>query len=132
MVSRMRFGYAILYVADVEQTVAFYERAFGFERKFVAPGEYGELRTGETTLAFAARTFVQGHFSIPVQSAEPSAAAPPVEIALVTDDVQAAYDRAVAAGATEVTAPAKKSWGQIVGYVRDNNGFLLELCTPVA
>jgi lactoylglutathione lyase len=127
----MKFGYTILYVADVEQTVVFYERAFGFERKFVQPGEYGELGTGQTTLAFAARKFVEGHFTIPLQSAEPSAAAPPVEIALITDDVQAAYDRAVAEGAVAVTAPAKKSWGQIVGYVRDNNGFLLELCTPV-
>jgi uncharacterized glyoxalase superfamily protein PhnB len=49
----------------------------------------------------------------------------------VTDDVQAAFDKAVAAGAVVVTKPTKKPWGQIVGYVRDNNGFLVELCTPI-
>ena len=38
---------------------------------------------------------------------------------------------ALAAGATAVRAPAKKPWGQIVSYVRDNNGFLVEICSPV-
>ena len=42
-----------------------------------------------------------------------------------------ATDKALSAGATKVTAPAKKPWGQTVGYVRDNNGFLVELCTAI-
>jgi lactoylglutathione lyase len=34
----------------------FYENAFGFTRKFITPeNDYGELITGETTLAFAAK-----------------------------------------------------------------------------
>ena len=31
----MRFGYAIIYVPDVEKAVDFYERAFGIHRAFV-------------------------------------------------------------------------------------------------
>jgi lactoylglutathione lyase len=127
----MKFGYTILYVDDVEKTVAFYERAFGLERKMVQPGEFGELDTGSTKLAFAARSHVQSLFTLPVQRSGPDHDAPPVEIALVTDDVQAAFDKAIAAGAVVVTNPTKKPWGQIVGYVRDNNGFLVELCTPI-
>jgi catechol 2,3-dioxygenase-like lactoylglutathione lyase family enzyme len=49
----MTFGYTILYVTDVEKTVAFYESAFGLKRKFVHESGYGELDTGETKLAFA-------------------------------------------------------------------------------
>jgi len=127
----MQFGYTILYVDDVEKTVAFYERAFGLKRKMVQPGEFGELDTGSTKLSFAARSHVKSLFSIPVQRSGPEHDAPPVEIALVTKDVQAAFDKAIAAGAVAVTKPAKKPWGQIVGYVRDNNGFLVELCTPI-
>ena len=127
----MKFGYTILYVDDVEKTVAFYERAFGLKRKMVQPDEFGELDTGTTKLSFAAKTHVQSLFPIPFQHSGPKHDAPPVEIALVTDDVQAAFDRAVAAGAVSVTNPSKKPWGQIVGYVRDNNGFLVELCTPI-
>jgi lactoylglutathione lyase len=44
------------------------------------------------------------------------------EIALVTADPEAAYRKAVAAGASAVKPPALKPWGQTVGYVRDLNG----------
>ena len=36
-----------------------------------------------------------------------------------------------AAGAVVVKEPQKKPWGQLVGYVRDNNGFLVEICAPM-
>lgn len=127
----MKFGYTILYVDDVEATVAFYERAFGLKRKMVQPDEFGELDTGSTKLAFAAKSHVVSLFPIPFQRSGPGADAPPVEVGLVTHDVQAAFDKAVAAGAVVVTKPSAKPWGQIVGYVRDNNGFLVELCTPI-
>ena len=54
------------------------------------------------------------------------------EIAFVTDDPEAAYRKALAAGAGAVKPPALKPWGQTVGYVRDLNGCLIELCSPVA
>ena len=55
-----------------------------------------------------------------------------IEIGFVTDDVPAAWDTALAAGAMDVAAPATKPWGQTVAYVRDPEGMLVELCTPEA
>ena len=50
----IKYAYTILYVKDVEKAVQFYEKAFGFSRKFVTPeNDYGELSVGETTLSFA-------------------------------------------------------------------------------
>lgn len=50
----MKLGYVIQYVTDVAATVAFYERAFGFERRFLHEDNlYGELIAGSTILAFA-------------------------------------------------------------------------------
>jgi uncharacterized glyoxalase superfamily protein PhnB len=123
----MKFGYTIIYVDQVEATIAFYEKAFGLKRGMVAGGEFGELATGETKLAFAAKKMLHG----PGQFASPDGKVLGVEIALTTGDVQSAFDRAVAAGARPVSKPEKKPWGQTVAYVRDNNGFLVELCTPV-
>lgn len=128
----MKFGYTILYVDDVAATIAFYTRAFGIPGKVLAPDEYGELSTGTTKLAFAAKRHVKELLPIPVQSAGADQPPSPVEIGLVVDEVEPAFDRAVSAGATQVIAPAKKPWGQTVGYVRDNNGFLVEICTPIA
>lgn len=128
----MRFGYTILYVKDVAATIAFYERAFGIGRRFVSDdGAYGELETGETTLAFAsheqAESVLTGGFR-PITPAEPPAG---IEIGFVTDDVEAAWRRALDAGAVGVTEPGVKPWGQTVAYVRDPNGMLVEICTPV-
>lgn len=123
----MKFGYTIIYVDEVEATIAFYETAFGLKRGMVAGDEFGELATGETKLAFAAKKMLHG----PGQFASPDGKVLGVEIALTTSDVQAAFDQALAAGATPVSKPEQKPWGQIVAYVRDNNGFLVELCTPV-
>jgi len=122
----MKFGYTIIYVDGVEATIAFYETAFGLKRDMVVEGEFGQLATGETKLGFAAKKMLHG----PGQFASPDGKVLGVEIAFTTDNVQAAYDKALAAGAKPVTAPEKKPWGQIVAYVRDNNGFLVELCTP--
>lgn len=127
----MRFGYSIHYVDDVEATIAFYERAFGLKRRMVVGQEYGELETGGTRLSFAARAHVAKLLPVPFQAAGLSSDPPPSEIGLVTDDVEAAFDKAVKAGAVEVLPPTKKPWGQTVSYVRDRSGFLVEICTPM-
>lgn len=50
----MKYGYTIVYVASVEETLNFYEKAFGFRTKFIHESKaYGELEAGGTTLAFA-------------------------------------------------------------------------------
>lgn len=128
---RMKFGYTILYVDDVEATISFYERAFGLKRGTVVGNEFGELTTGTTKLSFAARAHVEKLFATPLQQVGRDGAAPPFEIGLVTPDVDAGFKKALLAGAIEVASPKKKPWGQTVAYVRDNNGFLIEICTPV-
>jgi lactoylglutathione lyase len=53
------------------------------------------------------------------------------EFGFVTDDVAGAYEAAIAAGATAVSEPAEKPWGQTVAYVRDLNGMLVEFGTDI-
>ena len=55
-----------------------------------------------------------------------------MEIALVTEDVHAAFGSALAAGAVEVAEPKAKPWGQTVAYVRDLDGALVEIGDEVA
>ncbi|MCY1312010.1 hypothetical protein D9M68_1010530 [compost metagenome] len=54
-----------------------------------------------------------------------------MELGLVTPDVPAAHSRALAAGATQLSAPVTKPWGQVVSYVRCPDGTLVELCSPI-
>jgi catechol 2,3-dioxygenase-like lactoylglutathione lyase family enzyme len=127
-------GYVILYVNDVAASLAFYEKAFGLARRFFHDDNgkaYGELETGATRLAFASVVLATEHLKQPVVAAAPDQALLGVEIALTTPDVPALFKRALQAGATAVSEPATKPWGQTVAYVRDNSVFLVELCTQM-
>ncbi len=126
------FGYTILYVKDVLASIRFYETAFGFQQKFIAPGnEYGELNTGSTTLSFASLSMAASNLSGGFQASEVEAKPFAIEIGLVTEDVEGAVGNALEAGARLLEKPKQKPWGQTVAYVKDPDGFLIEICTPV-
>lgn len=128
----MKLGYTIIYVPSVEASLEFFEQAFGLSRRFLhESGDYGELATGETTLAFASHALGEANFAAGHVRASESALPLGMEIGLVTDAVEQAHAAALALGATEVSAPAAKPWGQVVSYVRAPDGTLVELCTPV-
>ena len=128
----MKFAYTILYVSDVAKALAFYESAFGLTRGFVhESGDYAELKTGETTLSFASLTLAESNIEGGVSPSERAHRPPAFELAFSTDDVAAAYERALAAGASPATPPTLKPWGQTVSYVRDLYGNLVEICTPI-
>jgi lactoylglutathione lyase len=124
----MKFGYTIAYVRDVGETVGFWERAFGLKRRFVGENnEYGEMETGETTLAFASNSLGESNLPGGFRKNDPSEPPAGVEIALVVEDVEVAFRSALEAGATKEAEPKTKPWGQIVAYVRDPDGVLVEI-----
>jgi lactoylglutathione lyase len=128
----MRFGYTIIYVPSVADSLVFFDRAFGLKTRFLhESGTYGELETGATALAFAALELGQAHFPKGFVAAYSSQQPLGMEVALVTSDLPAAHARALRAGATELQPPEVKPWGQSVSYVRCPDGTLVELCTPV-
>ena len=92
----IQFGYTILYVRDVEKSIAFYETAFGFTRKFVAPGNvYGELATGATTLSFAELDFAKTNLKNAVIAPDLGKAPFAIEIGFTTDAVKEVYEKAI-------------------------------------
>jgi len=128
----MQLGYTILYVPDVALSLVFFERAFGFKRRFLHESEtYGELETGETTLSFASHELADGNFPGGHVHANESKVPLGMEIGLVTHDVASAHAHALREGASELCAPVTKPWGQVVSYVRSPDGCLIELCSPV-
>jgi len=128
----INYTYTILYVKDVTQSIEFYEKAFGFQRKFVSPdNDYGELITGETTLSFASTKLAGSNLSAGFIESSTTGKPFGIELGFATENVQEAVDTAIKAGATEVEKAKTKPWGQVVAYVKDINGFLIEICTPM-
>ncbi len=127
----IKYGYTILYVENVEATLAFYVKAFGFAQKFITPEkDYGELETGGTTLAFASYSVAE-YNGIAIERRYSQELPSPFEITFVADDIESVWKQAVEAGAEIVKEPAQKPWGQTVGYLRDVNGFLVEVCNKL-
>ncbi len=128
----MKFGYTVIYVEDVPKTVDFYTRAFSFELKFMdETNVFAELQTGNTLLAFSSEVLGQslGLDMVPNRLGKLS---PAVEVAFVTKNIHADFDRAVKEGATAISTPSEKPWGQTVGFLKDLNGVVIELCTPMS
>ncbi|MCF6317233.1 MAG: VOC family protein [Marinosulfonomonas sp.] len=125
----MIFRYTILYVQNVETTLAFFGAAFGFKTAFLHEGkDYGELDTGETKLAFSSIALMQQLGKSPATNPVTN---PAFEIAFETDDVAAALDKALKAGAELVQEVQEVPWGQTTAYVRLPEGILIEICTAV-
>lgn len=127
-------GYTIFTVENVEETLTFFTNAFGIPRRMLTPeGDYGELETGSTVLAFASNELATSNLDAAGGFTPLDPTSPPIagSITLVTDDVDSVTAQAIEQGATSYVAPAEKPWGQTVAYLRDPNGILVEVATPV-
>ena len=128
----MTYAYTILYVSDVAKAMAFYQEVFALQEKFCSPEkDYGELATGNVTLAFArfelaASNLVRGFTRVDA-NAKPFG----IEIGFKSKDVESTVQKAIAAGATLYEQAQPKPWGQTVAYVRDPDGFLVEIGSPI-
>ena len=124
----MEYEYTIIYVAELEKTLDFYQRAFGFKLKFLHEGkDYGELKTGNTILAFASHGL--GKMNLGREYSKSSLKEQPLgfELGFTVEDVETAYKQALSEGAVPIHPPQKKPWGQTVAYVRAMEGSMIAL-----
>lgn len=132
----MYFGYTFIWVDDVQATVAFYERAFGLKPRFLtengAMGYYAEMETGATTLAIADAKEAKALFPDGYTPLDPKQPPTAFQISFITSEVAATYESALAAGATSMSPPCQQPWGQTIARVRDPNGVLISIATPLA
>ncbi|MEM1388191.1 MAG: VOC family protein [Pseudomonadota bacterium] len=127
----MQFAYTILYVSDVPNSLKHYEAAYGCAERFLHESKmYGELETGPTVLAFAALEMAEMN-DVAMRVADPKQPTGPVNLTFATNDVGTAYSNALENGATAVVPPTTKPWGQVACYVRDIDGHLVEIATPL-
>ncbi|MQL74744.1 hypothetical protein Taro_007117 [Colocasia esculenta] len=131
---RPAFAYIVVYVEDVAKSVEFYANAFGYNvRRLGDSHRWGELETGQTTIAFTpAHQHETDALTGVVRHAGSDRERAPLEVCFAYADVDAAYKRAVENGAVPVSAPEEKEWGQKVGYVRDIDDIVVRLGSYVS
>jgi catechol 2,3-dioxygenase-like lactoylglutathione lyase family enzyme len=102
----MRFNYAIKFVADMDQAVAFYRDTLGLNLKFQSPF-WSEFATGETTLALH-----------PASADNPAGS---VQLGFAADDLDSFYQRRDELG-IEFTQPPQEVHGTRISRFRDRDG----------
>ena len=129
----MQFGYTIFYVENVRYTLEFFNRAFGLEIGYTDPVWcYGELNTGATSIAFASMALGRDLVPTGLTSIKGFERPVGVEIGLFTEDVEAAFKKAIDNGAVAIASPKATPWGQIVSFVKTPDDILVEICTRTA
>ncbi len=128
----MQLTYIVLYVADVARAAAFYREAFDLTHTFTHDsGDYAELSTGATTLAFCTHELAEQLLGGAYRRADREQRPLGCQLTLEPNDVAAGFEQAVRAGAKPIAAPARKPWGFDVAFVQDLDGHLIELARRV-
>lgn len=122
---------AILAVADVERSVAFYRDAIGFEVEALYDDPpYATLALAGTRLSLAE----QGHPAADRPGVEMAAPSDPgqanVVLVVEVEDARAEHQRLGALGARFLAEPYEPPWGGCRFFCVDPDGYLVEIEQP--
>lgn len=121
-------------VRDADASLAFYQKAFGFEGTVMmrdpdGKGVHAEVRRDGDLIAMFA---TEGSFGSPQQSPVTSGQMSPIGLYVYCEDVDALAARAAAEGAELVGAIETQFWGDRTACLRDPNGYNWTFATQVA
>ena len=110
-----------LVIKGAAEAIEFYKKAFGAVETVRMPGPGGrimhaEVKIGNTMLMLSDENAERGYLSPATRGGATSS------VMLYTDDVDATFKKALAAGAKQQTAPEDMFWGDRMGAVQDPYG----------
>jgi PhnB protein len=119
-----------LIIGGAAQAIRFYERAFGATELLHLPGPDGriahaEIRIGDCVIMLADEVLDMGYRS------PRSLGGSPVSLLLYVNDVDAVFQRAVAAGALVLRPVANQFYGDRSGTLQDPFGHLWTVATHI-
>jgi lactoylglutathione lyase len=116
--------YVVLIVADLDAALTFYTNVLGL-RLAHRTGAYAQLDTGRTRISLYERSAMSEVLASPLDA--PAPGAPSFELGFKVADVDAAFSSLLEAGAESACSPTDRAWGQRTAYLRDPDGYLIEL-----
>jgi lactoylglutathione lyase len=112
--------YIVVYVSDMQRSVAFYRTVLGLPLKFTSPG-WSEFDTGSLTLAL----HYGGGTVLAEQPGRPPAGV--AHLAFVVGDIQSTYEALQAMGASFSLPPQIQVTGNTIAVLHDPDGFGITL-----
>jgi lactoylglutathione lyase len=121
-----QLGYAILFVRDLERSVAFYRDVIGLPFKLQGDG-YVEFATQGARFGLYDRNRLG---ELTGQGTDPPDH-PGGEVVFLVEDVDAEAERLREAGATILRGPLDRAWGHRTLHLEDPDGFVVELAGEI-
>jgi lactoylglutathione lyase len=121
-----QLGYVILFVRDLERSVAFYRDVIGLPFKLQGDG-YVEFATQGARFGLYDRNRLG---ELTGQGTDPPDH-PGGEVVFLVEDVDAEAERLRAAGATILRGPVDRAWGHRTLHLEDPDGFVVELAGEI-
>jgi catechol 2,3-dioxygenase-like lactoylglutathione lyase family enzyme len=115
----------ILYVRDQDQSRRLYAAALALEPTLHVPGMTEFALAGGCVLGLMPERGMRRLLGDRLPDPEPGHGIPRAEFYVHVDDPAACHRRALAAGFTELSAPASRDWGDLVAYSLDPDGHVL-------
>jgi lactoylglutathione lyase len=119
-------GYVILFVGDLERSVAFYRDVIGLPFKLRGDG-YVEFATQGTRFGL----YDRGRLGELTGQGPEAPSHPGGEVVFLVADVDAEARRLEAAGAAILRGPVDRAWGHRTLHLEDPDGFVVELAQEI-
>jgi catechol 2,3-dioxygenase-like lactoylglutathione lyase family enzyme len=115
----------ILYVADQARARRFYESVLGIAPTLDVPGMTEFCLNDGAILGLMPQAGIKRLLGDKMPDPSRGAGIPRAELYLIVDDPFAYHQRALAAGATELSGLENRDWGHCVAYSLDPDGHVL-------
>lgn len=122
----------ILYVADQQCSTEFYSSTLGLRPTLNLPGMTEFSLGEETILGLMPEEGIFRLLSPGIDHPSLARGIPRSELYLVVENAAAFHERAVAAGARELSSLTPRDWGHSVAYSLDLDGHILAFACPAA
>jgi lactoylglutathione lyase len=123
--NRRRVDYVILFVSDIQLSIAFYRDVVGLPFTFTEAG-YAEFATEGTKFALYERARLPG-----LIGKEGVAGGPFGEVVFLVEDVDAEAERVRGASAAILSGPVDRPWGHRTLHVLDPDGHVVEFAQEI-
>ena len=122
----------ILYVEDQARSAEFYRRVLGLEPRLDVPG-MTEFALGErAVLGLMPETSIRRLLGDALPDPARARGIPRGEVYLVVEEPGACHERALLAGAVELSPLTPRDWGHQAAYCLDPDGHVLAFSAPTS
>jgi catechol 2,3-dioxygenase-like lactoylglutathione lyase family enzyme len=120
----------ILYVQDQAKSTIFYSRTLDLEPSLNVPGMTEFTLSADCILGLMPQAGIRNLLGERLPDPSAGMGIPRAELYLLVEQPQAYHQRAIDAGAIELSAFAPRNWGHSAAYSLDLDGHVVAFATP--